>query len=61
MSDPSGCMSFVGDNKKPVGGNVMAHSSTTRLQLRKARGQSRILKVYDSPCLPEGEALYMIG
>lgn len=31
MSDPSGCMSFVGDNKKPVGGNVMAHSSTTRL------------------------------
>lgn len=30
MSDPGGA-SFMGDMKKPIGGNIMAHSSTTRL------------------------------
>jgi len=51
---------FGGDSKKPIGGNIMAHASTTRLSLRKGRGESRICKVYDSPCLPENEAIFAI-
>ncbi len=58
--DGSGGM-FQQDPKKPVGGNIMAHSSTTRLYLRKGRGETRICKIYDSPCLPESEALFQIS
>jgi len=46
--------------KKPIGGNIMAHASTTRLYLKKGRGESRICKIYDSPCLPEAEASFSI-
>eukprot|EP01060_Flectonema_neradi_P034274 TRINITY_DN595_c1_g1_i1.p1 TRINITY_DN595_c1_g1~~TRINITY_DN595_c1_g1_i1.p1 ORF type:complete len:356 (+),score=88.51 TRINITY_DN595_c1_g1_i1:66-1133(+) len=45
---------------KPIGGNIMAHASTTRLQLRKGRGENRICKIFDSPSLPEGEAAFGI-
>jgi DNA repair protein RAD51 len=38
----------------------MAHASTTRLYLRKGRGESRVCKIYDSPSLPEAEAVYAI-
>eukprot|EP01097_Dermamoeba_algensis_P005803 TRINITY_DN3664_c0_g1_i1.p1 TRINITY_DN3664_c0_g1~~TRINITY_DN3664_c0_g1_i1.p1 ORF type:complete len:348 (-),score=66.81 TRINITY_DN3664_c0_g1_i1:79-1122(-) len=48
------------DPKKPIGGNIMAHASTTRLYLRKGKGEQRICKVYDSPCLPEEEAVFEI-
>lgn len=48
------------DPKKPIGGNIMAHSSTTRLYLRKAKGVNRVCKVYDSPCLPESECTFSI-
>lgn len=51
---------FQADAKKPIGGHIMAHASTTRLSLRKGRGEQRIMKVYDSPCLPEGEAIFGI-
>ncbi len=47
--------------KKPVGGHVLAHASTTRLQLRKGRGEQRIAKIFDSPCLPEAEAVFQIS
>jgi DNA repair protein RAD51 len=50
-----------GPQLKPIGGNIMAHASTTRLFLRKGRGENRICKVYDSPCLPEAEATFAIG
>lgn len=43
MSDPSG-MSFVANAAKPIGGHVMAHASTTRLSLRKGKGETRICK-----------------
>ena len=49
-----------GDAKKPIGGHIIAHASTTRLSLRKGRGESRVCKIYDSPCLPEGEAVFAI-
>mmetsp|Transcript_35405 Transcript_35405/g.31879 ORF Transcript_35405/g.31879 Transcript_35405/m.31879 type:complete len:130 (-) Transcript_35405:173-562(-) len=61
MSQVDGSAMFVGDQKKPIGGNIMAHASTTRLYLRKGRGESRVCKIYDSPSLPESEAIYAIG
>lgn len=51
---------FNPDPKKPIGGNIIAHSSTTRLSLRKGRGEQRICKIYDSPCLPESECVFGI-
>ncbi|KAF9559474.1 Meiotic recombination protein dmc1 [Mortierella alpina] len=60
QSDPGAGMTFVADPKKPVGGHIMAHASTTRLYLRKGRGEERIAKVYDSPDVPEAEAPYAI-
>jgi DNA repair protein RAD51 len=48
------------DIKKPIGGHVMGHASTTRLYLRKGRENQRICKIYDSPCLPEEEAIFAL-
>lgn len=59
MSDPGNTMG--GDIKKPIGGNILAHASTTRLYLRKGKGEQRICKVYDSPLLAESEAVYQIS
>ncbi|CAM1312652.1 RAD51 (predicted) [Pycnogonum litorale] len=52
---------FSADTKKPIGGHIMAHSSTTRLYFRKGRAETRICKVYDSPLLPESEAVFAIN
>jgi RecA/RadA recombinase len=59
-ADPGGAAMFVADAKKPIGGHVLAHASTTRLYLRKGKGEQRVVKIYDSPCLPEAEAVYQI-
>ncbi|CAK7890703.1 DNA repair protein Rad51p [[Candida] anglica] len=48
------------DPKKPIGGNIIAHSSTTRLSFKKGRAEQRICKIYDSPCLPESECVFAI-
>jgi len=61
MSDPGATMSFVADPKKPIGGNILAHASTTRLYLRKGKGEQRVCKIYDSPCLPESECIFQIS
>ena len=37
-----------------------AHGAYTRRYLRKSRGENRICKIWDSPCLPEGEAAFAI-
>lgn len=60
MSTPDAAPGPYGNEKKPVGGNIMAHASTTRLQMKKSRGNTRICKVYDSPCLPESETTFAI-
>lgn len=63
MADPSGGAAsslMSSEARKPVGGHVLAHASTTRLSLRKGLGDKRICKVYDSPCLPEAEAMFSI-
>lgn len=52
---------FNPDPKKPIGGNIIAHASTTRLFLKKGRAETRICKIYDSPCLPESECLFAIN
>ena len=60
VAQVDGAALFNADPKKPIGGNIMAHASTTRLYLRKGRGEQRICKIYDSPCLPEAEAVFAI-
>merc|ERR1712179_667032 len=59
-SDPGATMSFQADPKKPIGGNIIAHASTTRISLRRGRGEVRVAKIYDSPDLPESEASFSI-
>lgn len=44
VANPDG-MSFAKDSTKPIGGNIVAHASTTRLRLRKGRGENRICTV----------------
>jgi DNA repair protein RAD51 len=60
VAQVDGAAMFAADSKKPIGGHIIAHASTTRLSLRKGRGESRVCKIYDSPCLPEGEAVFAI-
>ena len=60
VAQVDGAAMFAADSKKPIGGHIMAHASTTRLSLRKGRNESRVCKIYDSPCLPEAEAMYAI-
>lgn len=57
QSDPG---TFFGDPTKAAGGNIIGHWATTRFYLRKSKGQKRIMRVYDSPTLPEGEAIFEI-
>ncbi|XP_075429965.1 meiotic recombination protein DMC1/LIM15 homolog [Ascaphus truei] len=59
-ADPGATMSFQADPKKPIGGHILAHASTTRISLRKGRGELRIAKIYDSPEMPENEATFAI-
>ena len=37
MADPGNTMAHA-DPKKPIGGHVLAHASTTRLYMRKGKG-----------------------
>ncbi|XP_073940597.1 meiotic recombination protein DMC1/LIM15 homolog isoform X2 [Castor canadensis] len=59
-ADPGATMTFQADPKKPIGGHILAHASTTRVSLRKGRGELRIAKIYDSPEMPENEATFAI-
>ncbi|CAM9161680.1 unnamed protein product [Chrysoparadoxa australica] len=60
VANPDG-MSFAKDSTKPIGGNIIAHASTTRLRLRKARENNRVCQIFDSPSLPETECQFSIG
>lgn len=55
QADPGG-MSMFGPVVKPVGGNVLAHASCTRLHLKKGREDQRVAKLVDSPSMPEADA-----
>lgn len=53
---------FFGDAVHPVGGHIVAHTSHTRVFLRKsARGPVRIARLVSSPHLPEGEGVFTIS
>lgn len=43
---------YFGDPVKPTGGNVISHFSTYRLSLRKGGGNTRIVRIVDSPYHP---------
>jgi meiotic recombination protein DMC1 len=43
----SGALSMFGPVVKPVGGHVLAHASTTRVMLKKGKGDQRIAKIFD--------------
>ena len=60
VANPDG-MSFAKDSTKPIGGNIIAHASTTRLRMRKGRGENRICTVFDSPTLPEADAQFAVS
>ncbi|MHC1586087.1 MAG: DNA repair and recombination protein RadA [Candidatus Hecatellaceae archaeon] len=49
-----------GNPDKPAGGNVLAHISTYRLWLVRHSGGRRTIRLFDSPCHPEGEASFQI-
>lgn len=61
MADPGGNSAFAADPRRPVGGNIMAHMSTTRLYLKKGKGDLRVCKMYDSPMVAETEVTFQLG
>lgn len=59
-ANPDG-MAMFGPQCKPIGGNILAHASTTRLLLKKGRGDQRIAVLQDSPSMPECDATFRIS
>ncbi|MCC7565673.1 MAG: DNA repair and recombination protein RadA [Methanomicrobiaceae archaeon] len=57
MSNPA---VLFGDPTRPIGGNIVGHTATFRLYLRKSKGGKRIARLVDSPNLPDGEAAFMV-
>ena len=51
---------FFGDPTKAAGGNVVAHSSTYRIYLRKS-GENRLAKMMDSPYHPYSDTRFTIN
>jgi meiotic recombination protein DMC1 len=60
MADPAAAMSFAANPPKPIGGHILAHFSQLRLALRKGKAEQRIMKIYDSPNLPELDCVFEI-
>ncbi|MDR9411179.1 MAG: DNA repair and recombination protein RadA [Haloquadratum sp.] len=52
--------SYFGDPTKPIGGNILGHTSTFRIYLRKSKGDKRIVRLVDAPNLPDGEAIMRV-
>ncbi|MBI4360513.1 DNA repair and recombination protein RadA, partial [Candidatus Micrarchaeota archaeon] len=44
----------------PIGGHVLAHTSTYRLYVRRSKEDRRIMKLVDSPNLPDGEIVFRV-
>ena len=51
---------FFGDPTRPIGGNVVAHTSTYRIYFKKS-GKKRIARMVDSPHHPEEETIFALG
>lgn len=52
---------FFGDPNRAAGGHIIAHAATTRVYVRKGKGEQRVMKMIDSPNLPEGECIFQIS
>ncbi len=52
---------FFGDPTAPIGGNIVGHTATFRVYLRKSKAGKRIARLVDSPYLPEGEAVIQVS
>jgi len=52
--------SYFGDPTQPIGGNILGHTSTFRLYLRKSKGDKRIVRLVDAPNLADGEAVMRV-
>ena len=51
---------LFGDPTTPIGGHVLAHTSTYRLYVRRSKEDRRIAKLVDSPNLPDGECVFAV-
>jgi len=51
---------MFGDPTTPIGGNILGHAATFRLYIRKSKDQKRIVKLIDSPCLPDAETVFRV-
>ncbi len=51
---------FFGDPTRPIGGNVVAHTSTYRIYFKKS-GKKRIARMVDSPHHPEQEVIFALS
>ncbi len=52
--------SFFGPKWKPCGGNVVGHAATYRFYIKKATKNKRVLKIIDSPDLPQAQAIFYL-
>ncbi|HUV25355.1 MAG TPA: DNA repair and recombination protein RadA [Methanomassiliicoccales archaeon] len=52
---------FFGDPTRPIGGHIVGHTATFRLYLRKSKAGKRIVRLIDSPNLPEAEAVITVS
>jgi DNA repair protein RadA len=57
MSNPD---SYFGDPTKPIGGNILGHTSTFRLYIRNSKGTKRVVRLVDAPNLEDGEAVMRV-
>ena len=51
---------FFGDPTKAAGGNILGHSSTYRIYLRKS-GENRVAKMMDSPYHPYSDTRFTLN
>jgi DNA repair protein RadA len=57
MANPA--MMF-GDPTTAIGGNIVGHACTFRMYIRRGKKDTRVVKLIDSPNLPDGETVFMI-
>nr|2F1H_A Chain A, DNA repair and recombination protein radA [Methanococcus voltae]2F1I_A Chain A, DNA repair and recombination protein radA [Methanococcus voltae]2F1J_A Chain A, DNA repair and recombination protein radA [Methanococcus voltae] len=51
---------FFGMAEQAIGGHIVGHAATFRFFVRKGKGDKRVAKLYDSPHLPDAEAIFRI-
>jgi len=57
QSDPD---AFFGDPTKPIGGNIVGHTSNYRVYLKNKKDNKRAFNLVDAPALPDGEVIFAI-